>query len=188
MAKIHISRTFNQLVEVDFADDGADATSLHIQDNSSSYSMITFMGRNKKKGQTAGKAARAVLAKWIGISGTPDIILDTKDAIFSRKASPLLRDRRNIPLQTVIHGHRQSLGCTERGHMHVRAILSQIKDKRMKKNRIRRLAIICGVRDVSVKFASATIRRFYAGETSFRTGAQNADWGGGQSILQCFCE
>ena len=50
--------------------DGVDgATSPHMQDTFSRYSVITFMGDKKKKAQTSGKVAHGGLEKWIGSSG-----------------------------------------------------------------------------------------------------------------------
>ena len=49
-----IAGTFNELVEMDFVDDGEDASFLHIKDTSPRYSTITCMWA-KKQEQTAEK-------------------------------------------------------------------------------------------------------------------------------------
>ena len=65
IARIHASRTLNELVDMDFVDGGEDATFLHIQDTFSRYSMITPACARKKRGETAENAAHAVLTNWV---------------------------------------------------------------------------------------------------------------------------
>ena len=65
ISNIRISRTFNGLVEMDFADDGEEATFPHIQDTFSRYPPITISVAKKKKGGTSGKAAQSAFANWV---------------------------------------------------------------------------------------------------------------------------
>ena len=78
------------------------------------------MGTKKKKDQNDEKAAQAVLGNCVSFFGTPGIILVDKDAIFVGKKFPRSCTDRNVTLQTVIPGHNQSLGGTERRRRYFR--------------------------------------------------------------------
>ena len=56
--------------------------------------------------------ATAILTHWVAFFGTPDIIISDMDQMFTGAEVQQFRRDRNIPLQTVISGDRQSLGGT----------------------------------------------------------------------------
>ena len=68
----------------------------------------------------------AMISNWLAVFGTPDILVADKDKRFVGKIFQDFRTSRNITLQTVIPGHHQSLGATERRHGHFRGILDHI--------------------------------------------------------------
>ena len=74
----------------------------------------------EKRGNLAKKAAHAVLTNCVSYLGTPDIILADNDAMFVGKEFSQFCTYRNIPLHTVIPGHRQSLGDTGRRRRYFR--------------------------------------------------------------------
>ena len=62
-AKIPISNTFNELVEMDFVDYGDRAAFLHIRDAFSRSPVIIFLGAKKKEEQTAEMAKENVISE-----------------------------------------------------------------------------------------------------------------------------
>ena len=64
-AKIHISKTSNVVVGIDFEGYGYGETAPHMRDTFSRYSVIIFIRNKKSKGQTADKVANDVLTNWI---------------------------------------------------------------------------------------------------------------------------
>ena len=111
---------------MDFVDYGGCATFLHIQDTSSRFSVAILLGTKKREEQTAEMAREAVISNWLAVFGAPDILIVDKD---ERSIGNIFQDfctSRNITLQTVIPGHHQSLGATERRHAHFRGIIDHI--------------------------------------------------------------
>ena len=95
--------------------------------------MIAFIGTKKKKGRAAGKIVNAVLTNCVSFPGEPGILLTDKDSMFTCSKSSQFCNERNITLQTVIPGHQQSLGATERGRMNFKDISQQFIDKGTKR-------------------------------------------------------
>ena len=67
-----------------------------------------------------------MISNWLAVFGTPDILVVDKDKRFVGEIFQDFCTHRNITLQTVIPGHHQSLGATERRHGHFRGILDHI--------------------------------------------------------------
>ena len=105
VSKMHISKTFNDLAEMDFVDYGDGGVLFWIYNTISRYYYtITFIGAKKKKGPPSDKSAQSVLTNLISFGRTPDIILGDKD---SRCVGPDFHRfciGKNITLQTVIRG------------------------------------------------------------------------------------
>ena len=130
--KIPISKTPNELAEMDFYDFVDQGTFPHLQDTYARHSIIVLIG-DKVRG-CADKAANASLKHTIAFFGAPDIINADKDPRSTwAQISQICRDH-NISLQTVIRGDHQSLGATERRHMYYKDTTQQIIDaaKRIK--------------------------------------------------------
>ena len=68
---------------------------------------------------------KAIL-NWSAVFGADEIIDADKDSRFSGGISQEFRTSRNIALQTVIPGHRQSLGGTERRRGHFRMTIGHM--------------------------------------------------------------
>ena len=67
-----------------------------------------------------------VISNWLAVFGTPDILVVDKDKRFTGEIFQDFCTSRNITLQTVIPGHHQSLGATERTHAHFRGIIDHV--------------------------------------------------------------
>ena len=65
VAKIPISKTSNEIAEMDFVDYGRDATRPRVQDTFAQYVRITFIGARKHMEETSGNVAREVLTNWV---------------------------------------------------------------------------------------------------------------------------
>ena len=97
------------------------------------YSVIFFVGAKKKEEQSGDKLLNAILIHWVVF------FLDTGynnhrygPAIYGAGVLEFPR-RRNIPLQTVIQGRRQSLWRTARRRDYIRDITHRINDGMCKK-------------------------------------------------------
>ena len=78
------------------------------------------MGKRRKR--FGGKA----ISNRLAVFGAPDILVVGKDKRFTGEIFQDFCTARNITLQTVIPGHHQSLGATERRHAHFRGIIDHI--------------------------------------------------------------
>ena len=121
--KIPIANTSNELVGVDFVDYGDLATFLHIRDNFSRFSAIVFLG-TKKEERTAEMVRESAISNRMAVFGTPGITAVGKDSRFTGGLSRF-PNARNIVLQSVIPGSRQSLGAAERRHGLFRTIIDR---------------------------------------------------------------
>lgn len=63
VSKRHSSEPFNELVEMDLVDGGADATFHRVQDTFPRYSEITLYGR-KRKGGSRGESGARIVKKY----------------------------------------------------------------------------------------------------------------------------
>ena len=63
------------------------------------------------------------ISNWLAVFGTPEIMVAAKDARFIGNVFHEFRTTRNIVLQAVMPGHRQSLGATGRRHGMFRSII-----------------------------------------------------------------
>ena len=111
---------------MDFVDYGGHATFLHIQDTFSRFSVIRFLGAKKRDEQTAEMVRETVISNWLAVFGAPEILIADKDKRFIGKVRQAFCTTRNITLQAVIPGHRQSLGATGRRRAHFRGIVDRI--------------------------------------------------------------
>ena len=130
VSKIHLSRTSNGVMEMDFVEDGGDATFPHLQDTFSRYSAISLIGTGEEKEQTTEKAARDVLPNWVSFFGTPDISLADKDSMFTRVGFSRFCNGGDFALRAVIPRRLQSLRATGRRHRYFKETPQQIKDNR----------------------------------------------------------
>ena len=67
-----------------------------------------------------------MILNWIAVFGTTEILLVGKDKRFTGGIFQDFCADRNIISQTVIPGHHQSLGATERRRAHFRGIIDHI--------------------------------------------------------------
>ena len=72
------------------------------------------------------------ISHWLAVFAAPDISAVDKDMRFIGGNSHDFCSPRNIVLQTVIPGHHQSLGATERRHANFRGIIDNIIEKNPK--------------------------------------------------------
>ena len=77
-------------------------------------------------GETEEMVRKTMISNWLSVLGAPDILIVDKDKRFIGEAFRGFRTLRNITLQTVIPGHHQSLGATERTHAYFRGIIDRI--------------------------------------------------------------
>ena len=126
LSKIPTANTFNESVGMDSVDYGDFPTSLHIQDTFSRFSAIIFTGAKKKEEQTSEMARGKVIPSCLAVCGAPEIIVVGKDSEFTGEIVQDFCTCRNIVLETVIPGHHQSLGATERRRGHFRTIIDHI--------------------------------------------------------------
>ena len=112
VAKIPISNTFSELVDVDVADYGDLSTSLHIRGTFSLFSAIVFLVAKKKK--TSEIVREGAIPNRMAFSVTPEIIAADKDSGFTGKVFQDFCNARKIALQTVMPGSHQCLGANER--------------------------------------------------------------------------
>ena len=121
-AKIPIANTFNEPSEMDFVDYGDLETFLRIRDTFPRFSALVFTGGwgggwgggGKERRGNRGNGKGDVLSNWLAVSGAPEIMVAGKDSRFIGKVPQEFCDARNVVLQTIIPGHHQSLGATER--------------------------------------------------------------------------
>ena len=76
----------------------------------------------------------SIISGWVAFLGTPEIMMVCKDSRFIRKIFREFRTSHNIILQTVIPGHHQSLGATERRHRLFRTSIDHVIGGRKPKN------------------------------------------------------
>ena len=187
VAQIPISKNHNGLAEMDFVNYGDEATFLHLQGACPKYYTISFTGDKKKKDQTADKAARAVLANWISLFGTPGTILAAKASRFIGSWFSRFRNGRNITLHTVIPGRRQSSGGTVGGSRYFKDIAIQIDKSNNRQDRAVGWQEYASLGTIRINPPSPPIRRFYSMTESFRANAtKNADWRGWKSEFLIF--
>ena len=68
----------------------------------------------------------SAIPNWLAVFGAPEIMVTDEESRFIGKASRGFLNARNIVSQTVIPGHRQSLGATERSHGLFRSIIDHV--------------------------------------------------------------
>ena len=115
VGKIPIGNAFNGLVEMGFADYGACVASLHAHDTFPRFSVVVFTGAEKKDVGTVGIVREAAISHGSSAFGAPEIIVVDIDLVFTGEVFQEFRTPRNIVLQAVIHGHRQSSGTRNVG-------------------------------------------------------------------------
>ena len=126
VAKMPISNTFSELVEMDFVDYGRHATFLRIQDTFSRFPVIIFLGTKKKQEQTSEMVKASAISEWVASFGAPEITMVYKDSRFVGGIFQDFCNARNIISQTVIPGHHQSLWATERRRRSFRVIIDHV--------------------------------------------------------------
>ena len=72
VAKIPISNTFSELVEMGFVEYGDYSAFLHIQDAFSRFSVSAFPGEEEKGEQTAEMGRGAAISHWLAAFWAPD--------------------------------------------------------------------------------------------------------------------
>ena len=137
------------------------------------------MGEKKKEAQTSEMARCDAISNWLTAFGAPEIMVADKDSGFIGEFFQEFRDARNIIPQTVIPGHHQSLGATERRRGLFCTIIDHVIGNR-KPNSLGRKERggISGNDDDALKFTGSEIWRFRAMKKGFRKDTRNADWGG----------
>ena len=115
------------------------------------------------------------ISNWLDVFAAPEIVENGKDSRFTGEVFRGFCTAHNVVLQTVIPGHHLSLGATGRRRGLFRSIICHAIGNKNQIVRVAKNVRIRGNGDVALKFPSAAIWRFRAGETSFRAGAQNAD-------------
>ena len=86
----------------------------------------SIYGGEEKDGRTAEMVREAAISHWLAVFGAPEIIASDKDMRFIGKVFQEFRTSLKIALQTVIPGHHQSLGATERRIGHLGMIIDHI--------------------------------------------------------------
>ena len=100
-----------------FSDYGDLESFLRIQATFPDSRRSRLRGRKRKKEeQTTVMVGENAISNWPAVFGAPEIMAGGKDPRFIGKVFHGFCTARNIVLQTVIPGHRQSLGATERRH------------------------------------------------------------------------
>ena len=83
--------------------------------------------------RAADKVAGVILTRWVAYFGEHDIIIADKGPMCTGAEVRQFRTDRDIAIQKVIPGHRQSLGEDERRNSYFRDIAQQIKDRQKQK-------------------------------------------------------
>ena len=109
VAKSPIANTFSGSVEMDFVDYGDYTAFLHIRDTFSRFPAIILRGGWEEE-QTAESPRGKVVSNWLAALLAPGLIAADKDSIFVVEVMQDFGTSRNIALQAVIRGQRQSFG------------------------------------------------------------------------------
>ena len=126
VSKIPIANTLSELVEMDSVYNGDYAAFLHIRDTFSRYSLEVFTWAKKKGEQTAEMALETSIPNWLSVFGAPYIWIADKDMGFIGNIFQDFCSARNVALQTIIPGHRPSLGAAERRRCQFRTTIDHI--------------------------------------------------------------
>ena len=110
-----------------------------------------------------------------------------KDKIFIGDLFQDFCTSRNITLQTVIPGHRQSLGATERRHAHFRGIIDHIIGNR-KSNSLpsKEWGEFSAMAALHLNSQVQQYDGFTPRQRAFWAGAEITDWEGGQPEFSDF--
>ena len=84
------------------------------------------MGAKQKAEPTAEMFRAKVISNWSAVFGAPEVVVAAKGSRFIGGFPQEFRTDRNIVSQTVIPGHHQSLGATERRRGHFRLIVDHM--------------------------------------------------------------
>ena len=79
-----------------------------------------------------------MISNWLSAFGAPCIVAAGQDSRFIGKAFQECRTTRHIVAQTVIPGHHQSLGATERSHGLLRSIIAHVVGNKNPNSSIRK--------------------------------------------------
>ena len=123
VAKIIISNTFSELVEMDFVDYGDRAAFSTRSRHILAISRIGIYRGFEKGWRNAEMARGKVISNWSAAFWAPEIIAVDKAPMPIGEVFQDFCTSRNIVLQSVIPGRHQSLGAAERRHGHFRMII-----------------------------------------------------------------
>ena len=182
--KIPISKTSNELAAVNFVYYGDGEDFHHIQYMFCAIFSDYFCRCEKEKGQTAEKAAHAVLKKWISFSRRlisywplkiPDLYdQSSQDCVMSRTSLYRRLPRGAIRVQEILRGDID-ISKTLRYKLNIREVNKST----------RRSARIRCVWYVTLKFPGAIVRRFNAIAKSFRANTKKCRlW---RLVIRIFC-
>ena len=88
---------------------------MRVRDTFPCFAVIALTGEKRKK-KTAETVRESAIPNWLALFGAPGIMVASEDSRFIGKVPREFSTARNIVSQTVIPGHHQSLGETERRH------------------------------------------------------------------------
>ena len=83
VAKIPIANTFNELVEMDFADYGGSCDIFAHPGYFSRFSAIVFFRNEEKVRTNSGNGQGAMISNWVAVFGAPEILMMGKDKRFT---------------------------------------------------------------------------------------------------------